>query len=427
MKKVSVVVIGFGDRAVAYTKYALNNPDRLEVVAAIDPNPFRRNLAKEMFGLKDEMLFSDMEDCLKLGKIADAVINGTMDELHIKTAIPFLKLGYDMLLEKPITNNKKDLLELKRVGDEHGCKLMICHVLRYTPFYLKIKEIILSGEIGDIVGMETNEMVGVAHASASYIRGKWNNRKKCGSSMLLAKCCHDADLLCWFNAGKKPVKVSSFGGRHYFIEKNAPKGSGKRCLVDCEVENECPYSCKKLLIDNEYFAQYTFTSLNKNYEDITTEEKIQSLKTDNPMGRCIYKTDADIVDRQAFIVEFDDGSIATHSMISGVARPGRNIHIIGTKGEIQGFLEDNKFVVRTYNPSNCLWNEREEVITNVVKGDGHSGGDSRLVNDFVNMESGLPRSVSATVIEDSINGHLLVFAADESLDNGGITVKINDK
>ena len=111
-------------------------------------------------------------------------------------------------------------------------------------------------------------------------------------------------------------------------------------------------------------------------------------------------------------------------MVSGVARPGRNIHIIGTKGEIQGFLEENKFIVRTYNPANCLYNERVEEITNIVEGDGHSGGDSRLVRDFVNMELGLPRSISSTVIEDSINGHLLVYAADESLDKGGVSVEI---
>ncbi len=424
MKSISVVVVGFGDRAAAYTKYALVHPERLQVRAVIDPNPFRRQLAKEMFSLSDDALYSDMAECLKLGKIADAVINGTMDELHIKTAIPFLKLGYDMLLEKPITNNREELLELKRVADEHGCKLMICHVLRYTPFYLKIKEILLSGEIGDVVAIETNEMVGVAHSSASYIRGKWNNRAKCGSSMLLAKCCHDADLLCWFNSGAKPKKVASFGGRHYFIEKNAPSGSGARCLVDCKVEAECPYSCKKLLLDNEYFSQYTFTCLNKKYEDITFEEKKRSLETDNPMGRCIYKTDADIVDRQAFILEFENEVIATHSMVSGVARPGRNIHIIGTKGEIQGFLEDNRFAVRTYNPANCLYNERIEEITGIEAGDGHSGGDSRLVNDFVNMELGLPRSISATVLDDSINGHLTVYAADKSLDCGGITEEV---
>ncbi len=424
MKIVKVVVVGFGDRGGAYTKYAIDHPDRLKVQAVVDPNPFRRQLAKERFSLSEEMLFESVADCVKQGRIADAVINTTMDELHIETALPFLKLGYDMLLEKPVTNNKKDLLMLKSIADRYGCKLMICHVLRYTPFYLKIKEIVLSGEIGKIVEIESNEMVGVAHASASYIRGKWNNREKCGSSMLLAKCCHDMDLLCWFNSGTAPVKVASYGGRRYFIPENAPSGAGTRCLIDCKAEKECPYSCKKLLLDNEYFNQYTFTCLNRKYEDLTYEEKKRSLETDNPHGRCIFKTDANIVDRQAVIVEFADGSVATHSMVSGVARPGRNIHIIGTKGEIQGFLEDNKFKVRTYNPQNCLYFEREEEITNVVAGDGHSGGDSRIVNDFVNMELGLPRSISSTVIEDSINGHLIVYAADESLDDGGVSVKI---
>ncbi len=173
-------------------------------------------MAKKLFNIKDEYCFTDVDSCIAKGKIADAVINTTMDSLHIKTAMPFLKSGYDMLLEKPVTNNAKELLELEDCANKNKCKLMICHVLRYTPFYLKIKEIISSGEIGDIVNMETSEMVGVAHASASYIRGKWNNRKKCGSSMLLAKCCHDIDLLCWFNDGTVPEKVVSFWRKALF-------------------------------------------------------------------------------------------------------------------------------------------------------------------------------------------------------------------
>lgn len=138
MESVKVIVVGFGDRGAAYTKYALDNPDRLKVIAVVDPNPFRRELAKEKFALEEDMLFSCVEDCVRRGKFADAVINTTMDELHIKTALPFLNLGYDMLLEKPITNNKKELTLLKKAADEKNCRLMICHVLRYTPFYLKI-------------------------------------------------------------------------------------------------------------------------------------------------------------------------------------------------------------------------------------------------------------------------------------------------
>ena len=420
MKTVQVIVVGFGDRGRAYTKYALNHPERLKVCAVVEPNEFRRNCAKEMFGLREENCFASVEDAVKRGKFCDAVIDTTMDELHIQTAIPFLELGYDMLLEKPITNNRKELMRLKEVADARGCKLMICHVLRYTPFYKRIKEILLSGEIGKIFFMDTSEMVGVAHASASYIRGKWNNREKCGSSMLLAKCCHDLDLLCWFESDAYPETVACEGGRYYFIPQNAPCGAGTRCLVDCTVEKECMYSCKKMCLDNNYFSQYLWAGLNKKEADITYEEKEQYLKTDSPFGRCIYKTDADIVDRQALVVKFSDGVVAVHSMISGASRPGRKIHIVGNKGEIDGFLEDNRFVVRLYNPENCLYTERTEIITEVQEGDGHSGGDSRIAEDFVNMVLGEKRSISSTVIEDSLNGHLTVYAADEAMEQGAV-------
>ena len=424
MKTVEVVVIGFVDRAEQYTKYAISNPGKMKVKAVIDPNPYKRTLAQERFSLPDNMVFEKMEDCLKLGKIADAVINATMDELHISTAIPFLELGYDMLLEKPITNNKEELLHLAEIAKKHGCKLMICHVLRYAPFYLEIKKVLLSGEIGEIIEIESNEMVEIPHASASYIRGKWNNRDVCGSSMLLAKCCHDMDLMCWYDTDTNPVKVASFGGRYRYVPSKAPAGAGTRCLVDCQIEESCPYSCRKIHLDNECYTQYGFTCLNKKYEDLTYEEKKTSLEKDNPHGRCIYKTDSNIVDRQAVVVEFDNGSIATHSMVSGVARLGRWIHIIGTMGEIEGYAEQNCFRVRLYQPETCKYTEREVKIDCIASGDGHHGGDSRLVADFVNLVTDQPRSISSTVIEDSINGHLIVYAADESLDNGGVRVLV---
>lgn len=420
----SVIVVGYGDRGQAYTKFSVNNPDKIRVVGVVEPNEFKRALAKERFNLSDENCFSDVESCIKRGKIADSIINSTMDKMHIKTALPFIELKYDMLLEKPITNNKEELLMLKEAAQKSGSRLMICHVLRYTPFYVQIKQTLASGEIGDIISMETAEYVGVAHYSASYARGKWRNSKECGSSMLLAKCCHDLDLLCWMNNAATPVKAASFGGRYFFLEKNAPKGAGTRCLNDCSVEKDCIYSCKKLMLDNNYFGQYAWTMLNKPIEQVSYEDKVQSLKTDNPQGECIFKTQGDIVDRQQLLLQFDNGSVASHGMIASVARPGRHIHIVGTLGEIEGFLEDNKFKVRLYNPANCLYTERKVVITGVEEGDGHSGGDSRIMSDYYCLMSGMPRSISSTVIDDSINGHLCVYAADESLEGDGKLVKI---
>lgn len=419
-KQITVMIVGYGDRGHAYTKYALTHPEHMKVVAVVEPDEERRAEARRNFSLSEENCFARLDEALARGKIADAVINATMDSLHVQTALPLLKQGYDMLLEKPVTSDRQELLDLKKTADENGCKLMICHVLRYTPFYKKIKEILLSGEIGKIFYIDTSEMVGVAHSSASYIRGKWNKKSECGSSMLLAKCCHDLDLLCWFMSGAVPETVASLGGREFFLPENAPKEAGTRCLVDCPIEESCPYSCRKLNLDNDYFGQYIFAELTKGGKRPTQEEKYEYLRDRAPFGECIWKTGADIVDRQALVLRFSDGTVAVHGMVSGVARPGRKVHIVGSKGEIDGFLEDNKFTVRLYNAQNCLYTERVELITGVEEGDGHSGGDSRIAEDFSNLVGGAPRSISATVIEDSLNGHFAVYAADESMETGKV-------
>ena len=421
----TLILVGFGDRGHVYSAEAERHPDQVKIVGVVEPDDFRRNEAKERFGIEEANCFTSVEDCVRRGRIADAVINTTMDTLHVKTAVPFLELGYDMLLEKPITNNKQELLRLEKCAEEHKCKLMICHVLRYTPFYRAIKEVVLSGEIGDIVSMETNEFVALCHASHSYIRGKWNNREVCGSSMLLAKCSHDIDLLCWLNNKTVPERVTSMGGRYFFIEKNAPKNAGTRCLVDCPIEKDCIYSARKISLDHDFFPWLAWDCFKKDPSQVTQEEKEESLKTDNVHGRCIFKTEADIVDRQMVMIRFKDGTIASHGMIAGVAKAGRDIHIVGTLGEVQGFLEENRFTVRTYNPDTLFYNERTvDLASSVADDDRHSGGDSRLIEDFIRLLNDEPRSVSSTVIQDSVYGHLTVFAADESLDKDGMPVDV---
>lgn len=221
--KITAVIVGCGDRACVYAEEGVHTLKRMEVIAAVDPDRNRLLYMQKRFGVAKEMCFADQSELLAEGKIADCVINGTMDQYHKETAIPFLKQGYHMLLEKPIVNNEADLMEIKRVADENGCILMTCHVLRFAPFYRKIKELILNGEIGKIVNIETSERVGYAHSSMSYIRGKWRKESECGSSLLLAKCCHDLDLLCWLNNSTVPKEVSSFGGRGFPYDRKCTR------------------------------------------------------------------------------------------------------------------------------------------------------------------------------------------------------------
>lgn len=415
MKKLSCVVVGFGDRGQVYSSFAKLRPALLEVVAVVEPNDLRRNLAKNTFNIKEENCFTSLDSLIKREKLADFAINATMDNLHIETSIPLIEKGYDLLLEKPISNNKEKLLKLYNVAKACEKKVIVCHVLRYTDFYLKIKQIIDSGELGEIRHIEASENVGVAHASISFIRGKWNNSEKCGSTYLLQKCCHDFDLLCWLNNCTTPSFISSMGGRNFFIPEKAPNGAGTRCLLDCQVEKDCPYSAKKLHIDNDPMGFDVWRTVPKLPNEVTKEEKIESLKNDNPHGVCIFKTDANLVDQQSTIIKYDNGSTAYFSLYSSAAKGGRRIMVYGTKGELEGFSEDGKFKVRLYNPSDLMFTEKIIDISDPLQTQNHMGGDVHIMEDLVKVLNGLPASVSTTSLADSINSHLCVFAADESL------------
>ncbi len=415
--KIKVVVVGCGDRATVYCHEGYDNLKQLEIVACVDPNPERLKYMRENFGVAENMCFTDINDVLKLGKIADAVINGTMDKLHLETALPFLRQGYHMLLEKPLVNNKQDLLLLKKTAEENGVKLMTCHVLRYAPFYKKIKELISKGEIGSIQSISTSERVGAYHSSVSYIRGKWNSEKECGSSLLLAKCCHDMDLLCWLNNSTAPKEVYSNGERTYFNRENAPKGSGERCLVDCpkEIREKCIYEAEAMYIKNTVLPWYPWQCTGKNWEEVTTEEKYESLKTYNPHGRCIFKCDGDLLDHQNVAIKFANGSTANHVLVLGAMKPTRTIFVSGTEGEIEGD-PGGELILRKFDKTTDFFTE-EKITFDDKLGEtgGHYGGDRGLVADFINYVEGKQPSISCTDITDSINGHLTVFAADESV------------
>ena len=422
----TAIIVGAGHRAFVYSEIAKTNPGLLKIVGVADPDPIRRKKAMEYFGFGEDMCFESSYELAKQPRLADAVINGTMDEQHVDTSIPLLEKGYDMLLEKPFAVNEEEMRKLVETVKKHGNKVMICHVLRYTPFYYKIKEIVSSGKLGDIINIQTNEHVSYHHLSTSYVRGKWANSKKCHTTMLLAKCCHDIDIIMWLMAGNKPLKVSSFGGKFQFRPENAPEGAGTVCMKDCPHVDTCDFSTKRLYIDHpDRWSFYVWDAL-EGIENPTIEDKIALMKSDNPYARCIYKCDNDIVDHQSVMFEFESGATATHNMVGGSAQPRRNIHIIGTKGELVGNFEDSKFTVKMINPSPDAVNEEcdiEDIDLNVT-GDmvgaygGHGGGDERLSEDFVRFISGEEPSLACTSIFDSVAGHLSVYCADRSMQTG---------
>lgn len=431
-KPITAIIVGAGHRSFVYSELAKTNPEMLKIVGVADPNPIRRKKAMDYFGFGEDMCFENAEELAKKGKLADTVINGTMDEQHLETAVPLLNAGYDMLLEKPFAPNEEEMREIVECAKENNSKVMICHVLRYTPFYYSIKERIVNGEIGDIINIQTTEHVSYHHLSTSYVRGKWANSDKCHTSMLLAKCCHDLDIMMWMMAETKPTQICSFGGKYQFKPENAPKGAGTICMKDCPLVDTCVYSTKRLYIDHpDRWAFYVWDAL-EGKENVTIEDKIELMKSDSPYARCIYKCDNNVVDHQSVMVNFASGATGTHNMVGGSAEPRRDIHIIGTKGEIFGNFEESKFTVLKIDPSPDAHNEECDVeeVDLKVTGDmvgaygGHGGGDERLAADFVKFIRGEKPSLACTSIFDSVAGHLSVYLADKSRENGGEPQKV---
>jgi predicted dehydrogenase len=409
-KQVTAIIVGAGHRGLCYAEYALKHPDEFRIVGVADPNEFRRKQAAEIHGIPPEMCFETAEELAARPKFADAVINGTMDRYHIPTSLPLLEAGYDLLLEKPIAPTADEVVQLKDVARRNDRKVMICHVLRYAPFYTAIRRKVLDGEIGELQSVQTQENVSYHHMAVGFVRGKWR-READSTPMLMAKCCHDLDLVTWMKSGVTPKSVASFGSLTYFKPENAPEGSGTRCLADCKIEGTCPYSAQKHYIEQGLWGFYAWEGIETS--DMSVETKLKSLQEDNPYGRCVWHCDNDVVDHQAVIVEFADGSTATHDMVGGVSRPCRTMHLIGTNGEIEGVTEQGSFVVR-HHDARAEHEYSEERIEVNVKGDGHGGGDLRLAEDFVRVLQGDPPSISSTSLDDSVYGHLIGFAAEES-------------
>lgn len=413
MKQIKAVVVGFGDRGSVYSSYSLEHPEELQIIGVVDPNPSRLMMAKEIYHLNDNQLFTDLDECLKANLPCDIYINGTMDQLHYEVLTKLIKTKKAVLTEKPIVAKKEELLELERLAKENNNQIFVGHVLRYTPFYKRIKQLILDGEIGEIRSMELAEHVGFAHYAGSFIRGRWNNEEECGSTFLLAKSCHDIDIMCWLNNNAKPHYVSSFGGRYYFKEENAPVGSTDKCHM-CPYEQTCYYSALNCYVKANFSSEQTrLDRVNK------TEDEIKEQLKDTIFDQCVYKVQkSNLVDRQVVTVEFDNGSVCSFTLVGGTPEPCRTITVIGTKGEISGKLEEGiiylkKEKLHTTEPSVRTIDVNAE-LHNDSRMPGHSGGDYEIMKSIVQYMNGDTKMITITKLFDSINGHICVYAADEA-------------
>ena len=414
------IIVGMGARAMIYAGEALSHPDMFSVVGVVDINPDRIRTAQRLFHIPASRCFRTVEELVSLPKFADAVINCTMDRLHVATTIPLLKKGYDVLLEKPFAVSQQEADALLQCADETKRTVMICHVLRYAPFYREIKKLIERGEIGKIINIQMNEQVSYFHESVSYVRGKYASPEMCGSGMLLSKCSHDLDIMAWLMNGNLPKTVSSVGSVFQFLPEMAPENAGTHCLNDCPIERSCLYSARRLYLENpQRWANNIWHD--SGTEQPSSEEKIRLLSdAANPYSRCVYRCGLKIVDHQSILIAFSDGATGTFSMNGGASASGRNIHVTGTKGEIIGNFESEQFTVHCIKPEHPKGRiSRIADVSADQLGNPHGNGDQAVVQDFFSLLRGEAASPCCTTLADSMVGHRLVFLAEKSRENGG--------
>ena len=417
-KQLTAVVIGAGGRGQLYSNIILKIPEKIKIVAVAEPVDSRRNSIRDKHNIPESMCFADSKDLLALGKIADIAIISTMDRYHLEPTMAAISAHYDILLEKPVAPTPEECEKIARHAEKHGVKIVVCHVLRYTPFFITIKQLLMDGVLGDIISINHEECVGNVHQSHSFVRGNWGNSQR-SSNMLLQKSCHDMDILQWL-IGKKCKKVQSFGTLTHFTRKNAPAGSPERCIDGCPCSETCPYNAVKLYLDdkdNDWFRDACTG------ERLPSDETVEKALRTNLYGMCVYKCDNDVVDHQTVNMLFEDDITVTFTMCA-FNKGGRFIHIMGTKGELRAALDSEEKPISVYDFETKTTTEYATTGKDGLN-NGHGGGDKGIVYSLYDYLVGEYDGFSVSDIRTSVDNHHIVFAAEQARLSGTV-VDLND-
>jgi len=407
---VKAIVLGAGVRGRGtYGAWALGHPERLRVVAIAEPDETRRRAMAEEHRLAPEQVFSDWRALLAEPRRAEAAIVATGDTEHVDPTLAALDRGHHVLLEKPIAPDPVGCLRVVEAAERAGRLLQVGHVLRHAPFYERVREIVAAGILGELVTADLREHVAHWHMAHSYVRGKFRSRAR-AAPILLAKSCHDLDLLVWL-AGRPTVRVASFGERLHFREERAPRGAPARCTQGCPVQDDCVHDAVRFYLgpDDAVARAWPWSDVSP---DPARPARRRALET-GPYGRCVYRTDNDVADHQVVAVELEGGATASFGLHGLAPHERRTVRLSGTRGELRGVLQSGEIEVSRHG---SLEVERHHCPGSPL---GHFGGDEALVDRFVRAVAeggggGDLRTAGRTALE----GHLLGFAAEAARERG---------
>lgn len=402
-RPVRIIVIGAGNRANKYLEYARRNPDQLQLVGIVETCDLRRQAMAAAFGVADKRCYTRYDDLFTERPEADMVLISTPESAHFDPAVKAIDAGYHVLLEKPIAQHYDQCCEIARRARQRGVLVGVCHVLRYHPYFAKIRELVVSGQLGRLVSVSHTASVGLDRATHSYVRGLFRRESE-ANPILLAKCCHDIDFLLW-TSGAHCRRLSSFGSLRWFRSENAPQGAAARC-IDCAIEPRCPFSAHDL-----YYVRRDWISNFDVPAGTTLDAAIMEELRTGMLGRCVYHCDNDVVDHQLLAMEMDDEATISLSMEMFTNDDTRKTHIRLTGGEIDG--NERTLWVRRFRGGAAETYDFSEIAGQPF----HAGADLRLIGDFIRALRDPSQPFLAT-IDDSIESHRICYAAEQSRKTG---------
>lgn len=417
-KRLTLAGLGCGSRTRTYMKLASEMPEHYKIVALADHKKERceavlANVAEcDRAGIES---FSSAEELLEEPCLADVAIIGTQDNFHYEPCKKALQLGYDVLLEKPIAQHLYEAIELADLAKSLHRRVDVCHVLRFTPFYQAIKAVIQSGELGDIITFNANEGVGAWHFAHSFTRGHWRDMNE-STPMILAKCCHDMDILYWL-IGRRCERVASFGQLSHFKKENLPQPRPLYCTDWDDSIASDSYDARKYATSPELRRWLGMVYDNA---ETATDEEVYEWLSKNPWGRDAYQCDNNQPDHQVAILNYEGGITATFTMTA--FEQGRHIEIYGTKGRLRAghFYKDNargEIVITPHFDGETRVIELESPDHGYA---GHGGGDWGLMQElYADMRTRNPEEMSAS-IASSLHSHVVAFAVEHARRTGEV-------
>ena len=446
-KPIEAILIGAGQRgADSYGPYALRYPDQLRFVAVAEPDPARRERFSRQHGIPTGRQYTSWEELLALPPLGEAALICTQDWQHTAPALAAMQAGYHVLLEKPMATTLEECIQLVQASEASGQQLHICHLLRYTRHFTKMREIIQSGVLGQIVDVAHRENVAYWHMAHSYVRGNWRKAEET-SPMILAKCCHDLDILLWL-LDRDCLRLSSSGALTHFRSENAPPGAPARCLDGCPASERCLYyapwiyqsltpiwrsvaetasgvtraatrayleqpelirALSKAVPMLRQITEYRGLPVSAVVPDPTPEAVEQALR-EGPYGRCVYHCDNNVVDHQVVLMEFEGSLPVTLSMHGHSHVSLRSTRIEGTRGMLQAELGNGGSWITVAEHRS---DRHMRYDTTAIDLNGHGGGDFALLQGFLESIQGSGEHARTTA-RQSLASHRMAFAAEQA-------------